>query len=160
MQEILDLKAKLYQGDLQGAIAICDELETMGRQDKINTLESFLVVLIVHLIKIQVENRVTVSWCESIRNSLLEIKDRNKLGKKSHYIKRGFWLESYENKLYRAIIKAAKEVFSGIEIDHLEAKINYPELKTETLNLLDLTYSLTERELVNKISKKFDIQSI
>lgn len=158
MQEILDLKEKLYQGDFQGAIAICDELETMGRQDKINTLESFLVVLIVHLIKIQVENRITASWIESIRNSLLEIQDRNKLGKKSHYIKRGCWLESYENKLYRAIIKASKEVLQGIEIDQLEAKIHYPELKTETLDLLDLTYYLTERELVNKISTKFEIK--
>ncbi|WP_019506414.1 hypothetical protein [Pleurocapsa sp. PCC 7319] len=51
MEEILKLKEKLYQGDIQAAIAICDELETMGRQDKINTLESFLVVLIIHLIK-------------------------------------------------------------------------------------------------------------
>ena len=108
MQEILELKEKLHQGDINTAIAICDELETMGRQDKINTLESFLVILIIHLIKVQVENRVTASWIESIRNSLLEIKDRNKLGKKSHYIKRGCWSEYYENKLYRAILKAAK----------------------------------------------------
>ncbi len=100
MQEILELKEKLYQGDIKAEIAICDELETMGRQDKINTLESFLVVLIVHLIKIQVENRVTASWVKSIINSLLKIKDRNKPGKKSHYIKSGCWSEHYENKLY------------------------------------------------------------
>lgn len=54
MEEILELKEKLYQGDVLAAIAICDELETMGRQDKINTLESFLVVLIIYLIRIQI----------------------------------------------------------------------------------------------------------
>ncbi len=155
MQEILELKEKLYQGDIKAAIAICDELETMGRQDKINTLESFLVVLIVHLIKIQVENRVTASWVKSIINSLLEIKDRNKLGKKSHYIKSGCWSEHYKNKLYRGIIEAAKEVSGGIEIDNLEAKINYSELESETLTLLDLTYSLQEREIVKAITAKF-----
>lgn len=155
MQEILELKEKLYQGDVEAAIAICDELETMGRQDKINTLESFLVVLTVHLIKIQVENRVAASWVESIRNSLLEIKDRNKLGKKSHYIKPNCWSEYYENKLYRAVIKAAKEISGGIEVDDLETKIDYSQLETEALYLLDLTYALNEREIVKAIGTKF-----
>ena len=91
MEEILELKEKLMNNSIHEAISLVDELETMGRQDKINTLESFLVVLLVHLIKIQVENRTTNSWLSSIINSLLEIKDRNKLGKKSYYIKRGNW---------------------------------------------------------------------
>ena len=59
----------------------------MGRQDKINNLESFLVVLLIHLTKIQVEKRVTRSWKNSIINSLLAIQKRNRLGKKSYYIK-------------------------------------------------------------------------
>ncbi|MDJ0590536.1 MAG: DUF29 family protein [Pleurocapsa sp. MO_226.B13] len=154
MEEILELKEKLYQGDIAAAIAICDELETMGRQDKINTLESFLVVIIIHLIKIQVENRVTASWIESIRNSLLEIKDRNQLGKKSHYIKRGGWSESYENKLYRAIIKASKEVAGGMEIKDLKAKINHEPLKNKTLDLLDLIYTSSEEEIVESLNEE------
>lgn len=153
MEEILELKEKLYQGDLEAAIAICDELETMGRQDKINTLENFLVVLIVHLIKIQIENRVTASWVESIRNSLLEIKDRNKLGKKSHYIKRGNWSESYDRKLYRAIIKASQEVAGGMEIKDLQAKIDNDSLKNKTLYLLDSIYHLSEEQIVESLSE-------
>ncbi len=54
MEEILELKEKLLNQDIEAAILLVDELEAMGRQDKINTLESFLVVLLVHLIKIQV----------------------------------------------------------------------------------------------------------
>ena len=153
MEEILELKQKLYQGDIQAAIAICDELETMGRQDKINTLESFLVVLLVHLIKIQVENRVTASWIESVRNSLLEIKDRNQLGKKSHYIKRGCWSEHYNNKLYRAIIKASQEVAGGMTIKDLKAQIDYEGLENKTLYLLDLIYSLSEEEIVESLNE-------
>ncbi|MGK7892852.1 MAG: DUF29 family protein [Xenococcus sp. (in: cyanobacteria)] len=59
----------------------------MGRQDKINNLESFLIILVIHLIKIKVEKRVTRSWRSSIVNSLPEIQKRNKLGKKLQYIK-------------------------------------------------------------------------
>ena len=71
MEEILELKEKLMNNSIHEAILLVDELETMGRQDKINTLESFLVVLLVHLIKIKVENRTTNSWLNSITNSLL-----------------------------------------------------------------------------------------
>ena len=74
----------------------------MGRQDKINNLQSFLVILLVHLIKIQVEKRVNTSWHNSIINSLLEIQKRNKLGKKSHYIKPTEWTDSFDISLPRA----------------------------------------------------------
>jgi len=128
----------LGQSAVTFGIAICDELETMGRQDKINTLESFLVVLIIHLIKIQVKNRVTASWIESIRNSLLEIKDRNKLGKKSFYLKTDDWSESFDNKLYRAIVKASKEVAGGIEIKQLKALINRDPKATRSVIALNI----------------------
>lgn len=157
MEEILELKEKLYQGDISAAIAICDELETMGRQDKINILESFLVVLLIHLIKIQVENRVTASWIESIRNSLLEIKDRNKLGRKSYYIKQGCWSEYFENKLYRAIIKASKEVRGGIDIKDLKATIDKEQLKSQALSLLNLIYDLSEEEIVDCLNDEFSL---
>lgn len=86
MEELLQLKDHLLARNYEAAISIVEELETMSRQDKINTLESYLTVLLIHLIKIQVEKRVTKSWLVSIRNSIYEIKRRNRLGKKYHYI--------------------------------------------------------------------------
>ena len=86
MEEILELKECLLNHQYERAMTIVEELELMGRQDKINNLESFLIVLLIHLIKIQVEKRVTRSWRSSILNSLREIQKRNKLGKKSQYI--------------------------------------------------------------------------
>ncbi len=153
MEELLELKEQIVKGDLVAALAIVDELETMSRQDKINTLESFLVVLLVHLIKIQVEKRVTRSWRNSIINSVTQIQIRNRLGKKSNYIYE--WDEHYQNKLFTAIRQAAEEVFGGIEIEELEAKINYSQLQEDTKKLLTIIYSQTEREIVNFIRGKY-----
>lgn len=105
MEEILKLKENLLNNNIQDALLLVDQLEEMGRQDKINTLESFLVILLVHLIKIQVE-RTTNTWLNSITNSLLEIQVRNKLGKKSYYIKPDNWHEHLINKESLAVLKA------------------------------------------------------
>jgi len=78
MEELLTLKSLLLQGDIQGALAIVEELEEMSRDDKINNIRSFAVILLLHLIKQQVENRTTRSWDVSIRNSALEIQEKNK----------------------------------------------------------------------------------
>lgn len=153
MEEILELKEKLMNHSIQDAILLVDELETMGRQDKINTLESFLVVLLVHLIKIQIERRITNSWLNSITNSLLEIQDRNRLGKKSHYIKQGNWDEYIDNKESRAVLKAAKEIFSGINVKQLRSQIDFLSLRSQALFLLDLTYTKNAEEIDEIVQK-------
>ena len=155
MEEILELREQIVKGDLVTALAIVDELETMSRQDKINTLESFLIVLLVHLIKIKVEQRVTRSWRNSIINSVTQIRTRNKLGKKSHYIYE--WDEHYQNTIFTATRKAAEEILGGIEIEELEAKINYPKLQQSVREILATIYSGTEREMVNFIRDKYEI---
>jgi Domain of unknown function DUF29 len=155
MEELLELKEQLVKGDLVAALAIVDELETMSRQDKINTLESFLVVLLVHLIKIQVEQRVTRSWRNSIINSLTQIQTRNRLGKKSSYIYD--WDEHLQNIIFTAVRKAAEEIFGGMEIEELESQINEAQLRRDAQQLLAMTYSQTERELVNFIRDQYPI---
>ncbi|WP_019506545.1 DUF29 family protein [Pleurocapsa sp. PCC 7319] len=115
MEEILELKDCLLNQQYDRAFAIVEDLEAMGRQDKINNLESFLVILLIHLIKIQVEGRVSRSWKNSIINSLLAIQKRNKLGKKSHFIKENNWSEHILNCQFEAILGAAKEVFEGMD---------------------------------------------
>ena len=102
MEELLQLKNHLLARNHEEAILIVEELETMSRQDKINTLESYLTILLIHLIKIQVERRITNSWRVSIRNSIYEIKRRNRLGKKSHYIKQREWLEHFNEVISEA----------------------------------------------------------
>ncbi|MGB5636156.1 MAG: DUF29 family protein [Waterburya sp.] len=160
MEEILELKDCLLNHQYERAISIVEELEQMGRQDKINNLESFLVILLLHLIKIQVEKRITRSWRRSILNSLREIQKRNKLGKKSHYIRRDDWQEHIEAVSPDAIFKAADEAFGGIEIKALKSLLNLNTLQNNALELLNLTYTLDGDSMVETICDRFQIGSL
>lgn len=157
MEEILELKDYLLNHQYDQAMTIVEELEEMGRQDKINTLESFLVILLIHLIKIQVEKRVTRSWRSSILNSLREIQKRNKLGKKSQYIKLNQWSEHLKATYPDAIFKAADEIFGGIEIKELKSLVNLNTLQNTALELLQFTHTLDGESLVELIGDRFPI---
>ena len=158
MEEILELKDCLLNREYDRAFAIAEDLEAMGRQDKINNLESFLVILLIHLIKIQVEKRVTRSWKNSISNSLLAIQKRNRLGKKSHYIKPGDWDEYILECQFEAILAAAKEVFEGIDYRELEKLIDLDDLTRVSNELLALTYNNHAREIIESIDRKFVVE--
>ena len=157
MEEILQLKDCLLRQEYESAFAIVEELEAMGRQDKINNLESFLVILLIHLIKIQVEQRVTRSWRNSISNSLLAIQKRNKLGKKSHYIKVNEWNEHILDCQFEAILAAA-EAFKGIDYLELERLVNLKQLIAISNELLAITYSKNQREIIESIERKFPVK--
>ncbi len=157
MEEILELKDCLLNHQYERAMNIVEELEQMGRQDKINNLESFLVILLIHLIKIQVEKRVTRSWRSSILNSLREIQKRNKLGKKSQYIKSNQWMEYFEDVYPDAMFKAADETFGGIEIKKLKSLVDLSKLQNTTLELLEFTYTLDGNNMVNLICDRFPV---
>jgi hypothetical protein len=151
MEEIIELKQSIISHDWETSLAIIEELEEMGRQDKINNLQSFLVILLIHLIKIHVENRVTTSWRNSIVNSLLEIQKRNQLGKKAHYIKQTDWEDSFQQALPRALIKASQEAFGGIDLDELTNLIDRQVLKDRTFELLDETYRSDPLQIFNLV---------
>lgn len=155
MEEILELKNCLLNKQYDRAFAIVEELETMGRQDKINNLESFLVILLIHLIKIQVEKRVTRSWKNSLSNSLLAIQKRNRLGQKSHYIKQDEWKEYILDCQFEAVLDAAKEVFEGIDYRDLEKLVDFDRLIIVGSELLVLTYSQSPREIIEAIDSRF-----
>jgi hypothetical protein len=158
MEEILELKKCLLNQKYDQALVIVEELEEMGRQDKINNLESFLVILLIHLIKIQVEKRVTRSWRTSIGNSLLAIQKRNKLGKNSHYIKQVEWTEHILDCQFEALLTAAKEIFEGIDYQQLEKLVNFSEIIAISRELVDLTYSQEKREIIDIVNQKFPLK--
>ncbi len=49
MGEILELKQSLLSGNIDQALFLVEELEEVGRKSIIENLESFLVVLLIHL---------------------------------------------------------------------------------------------------------------
>ncbi len=114
MEELLTLRELLVKGDMSGALAIVDELEEMSRDDKINNIRSYAVVLLLHLIKQQAENRTTRSWDLSIRNSIRSIQTKNKRRKAG-----GTYLDAHELRLAileayaEAVDRAATEVEEG-----------------------------------------------
>lgn len=158
MEEILELKECLINQKYDRAFAIVEDLEAMGRQNKINNLESFIVILFIHLIKIQVEKRIAISWKKSISNSLLAIQKRNRLGKKSYYLKQNDWDEYILECQFEAILGAAKEVFEGIDYQELEKLVDFEQLMIIGKELLALTYCKSPREIVEFVDSNFLVE--
>jgi primase-polymerase (primpol)-like protein len=124
MEELLKLRELLLKGDMTGALAIVDELEEMSRDDKINNIRSYAVILLMHLIKQKAENRTTKSWELSIRNSIRGIQTKNQRRKAG-----GTYLNTDELSLAiseaytEAVDRASSEVEEGRYEPHELAKL-------------------------------------
>ncbi len=91
-QELIGLRTSILEGRYADALAIVDELEGMSKQAILRNIESFLVKMLVHLIKNQIEQRLTNYWVASISASLRQIQKLNlKENKTSYYIKQDEW---------------------------------------------------------------------
>jgi hypothetical protein len=90
MEELLELKALLTGGNISEALLLVEEMTEMSKDDKLNKIFSFSIILLLHLIKQQAEKRTTRSWEVSIRNSVRQIQRSNKRRKASgNYTKHG-----------------------------------------------------------------------
>ena len=138
MEELLTLKSLLLKGDIRGALALVEELEEMSRDDKISNIRSYAVILLLHLIKQQVENRTTRSWDVSIRNCASAIQSKNKRRKAGC-----FYLQPQELRLaleeaYPAAVNAASlEVEEGLyEPAALDGLVNREEILNRAFALI------------------------
>jgi hypothetical protein len=138
MEELLDLKKLLLKGDIQGSLAIVEELEEMSRNDIVKTIRSYAVILLLHLIKQQAESRTTRSWEVSIRNSVREIQRENKRRKAGgYYLAPEELVETLEEAYLNAIDEASLEVEEGrYEPEELEQLINKKEILNRALALI------------------------
>ncbi|NJL88767.1 MAG: DUF29 family protein [Coleofasciculaceae cyanobacterium SM2_1_6] len=141
MEEILELRQLLLQGDLQGALVVAEELVEMSKKDIINNIYSFAVILLLHLIKQRAENRTTRSWDLSIRNSVRDIQRLNKrLKTKGFYLNSAELEETLEEAYETAIDRAALEVFEGIyEVRQLQTMVKKTEIIDQALALIIVT---------------------
>ena len=100
---------------------IVGELEEMSKEDKLNKIYSYAVILLIHLIKQEVEKRTTRSWNVSIRNSVREINRVNKRRKSGgYYANDRELLDIINDAMPAAIDRASLEVREGLyEIDDL-----------------------------------------
>ena len=121
MEELFTLKQLLLKGDIRGAIAIVEELEEMSRDDKINAISSYAVILLLYLIKQQAENRTTRSWEVSIRNSVRMIQKKKKRRQSG-----GYYLPQEDLRL--ALEEAYPEAIDRVSLEVEEGRYQSDEL--------------------------------
>lgn len=138
MEEIIQLKELLLKGDIQGSLAIVNELEEMSRDDIINNIRSYAVILLIHIIKQQAEHRTTRSWDVSIRNSILEIRAKNKRRKSGGvYLPQEELLNTLKEAYPQAINKASLEVEEGrYEPEQLEQLVSRDDILHQAMQLI------------------------
>jgi len=115
MEELIELRSLIQRGDTQSALLLIDELEEMSKDDKINKIQSYAVILLLHLIKQSAEQRSTSSWDVSIRNSIFSIQRTNKRRKAGgNYLSDRELQEILEEAYDRALDNARLEAFGGV----------------------------------------------
>ncbi len=138
MEELLELKAHIRNKNYEAALGLVEELEEMSREDKINKIDSFLIILLLHLIKQDVENRSTRSWDRSIDHAARNI---NKTNKRRNAC--GFYLneaelqaaiaDAYPVALKDAAVEACEGQFSDRQ---LAEKVQAASIRERALKLI------------------------
>lgn len=148
-QELIDLRASILEGRYEDALLIVDDLDWMSKKGTLLAIESFLLRMLIHLIKNQLEQRLTNSWSASIRGSLVEIKQRNlQDSKSSYYVKQDEWDSMLEDRVEQAIRDASVEVLNGnYNSFQLSEMVDRDRVIITAKSLLDLTYSHSAKEL-------------
>ena len=138
MEELLELKALLHQGNVSGALLLIEDLEEMSKSDKLNKIFSYGIILLVHLIKKASENRTTRSWETSILNSVKQIQRINKRHKANGtYLTEQELTETLEDAYESALRDAALEAFEGrCEAEQLEEMIEREKVLQLAIDLI------------------------
>jgi len=113
-EELAQLRQYLETGQLDAAFDLLDEMDEMSRDDKIHKIQSYMHVLLIHLIKQAAAHRTTPSWDRTVRNALFwipRINRRRKAG--GWYIPTDEIQEALADVYEHALDSAAAEALSG-----------------------------------------------
>ncbi|MBW4657710.1 MAG: DUF29 domain-containing protein [Drouetiella hepatica Uher 2000/2452] len=138
MEELLELRQLLLEGNVSSALLLVDELEEMSLSDKINKIDSSGVILLIYLIKQRAEQRSMRSWEMSIENAVREIHKINRRRKsKGYFLDATELREILEEGYDVALKKAAIEAFEGrYETSALGERVDREAILTAALKLL------------------------
>ena len=138
MDELLQLREYIDHGQYAEALILIGEMEEMSRDDKIQKIESYLQVLLLHLIKQRVEGRTTRSWDVSIRNAadaIRRINKRRRVG--GHYLDEKELAEAIDESLPSAVRLASLEALEGrYDETELNARFDSAGLKRDALAIV------------------------
>ena len=138
MEELWELRHHLEAGDYGAALQVLDEMDEMSRKDTIYKIQSFMEILLIHLIKQRAEQRTTRSWELSIRTACSRIHRLNKRRKTTGWFLTSAELHEALDEVYDdAMDRAAFEAFEGQHTtSELAAMVNRQELLTQALALI------------------------
>ena len=138
MEELFELRSHIEQGNYAEALNLIGEMEEMSKDDKINKIFSYAEILLIHLIKKDVEKRTTRSWDASIRNSVYRIKYVNRRRKAGGYYLtenelKGVIEDAWPTALLIASLEALEGRYNDIE---LSQKFDAKQIKKEAFQLI------------------------
>ncbi|MBN3872622.1 DUF29 family protein [Nostoc sp. JL33] len=145
MEELLELRQFLEQGKIHEALLLVDELEEMSLSDKINKIDSYGVILLIHLIKQKAEKRSTRSGDVSIENTVREINKINKRRKSGgFYLNQAELMDILQQGYQVALKRAALEAFvraafrrkGRYEAQELATMVDEQGILTQALELI------------------------
>ncbi|NER51672.1 MAG: DUF29 domain-containing protein [Symploca sp. SIO1A3] len=138
MEELLRLRQYIQEQNYDQALTLIDEMEEMSKEDKLNKIYSYAVILLLHLIKQAAEQRTTRSWEFSIYNATKEIKRVNKRRKSGGYYASAEELQEILTDAFDIAIKrAALEAFEGqySEVE-LAERIDSEQIQHQAITLI------------------------
>jgi len=140
----MTLKNYLLAGDITAALTLVDEMEEMSKDDKISTIASYAVILLLHLIKQQIEQHTTKSWDVSIRNCVRQINRKNKRRKAGgYYLTKEELLNILQEVFNDAIDQASLEVADGkYDYEQLSALVDKNFIIDQAMSLINNAQSL------------------
>ncbi|MFM7364894.1 MAG: DUF29 family protein [Cuspidothrix sp.] len=138
MEELLELKNLLISGNIADALLLVEEMTEMSKDDKLNKIISFGIILLLHLIKQQAEKRTTRAWEISIRNSVRQIQRTNKRRKaNSNYLTETELQATLEDAYQSALDQASLEAFEGrYEADEIATMIDRNTIINQAFTLI------------------------
>ena len=156
IQELIDLRQSIIEGRTDDALEIIDDLNQMGRKSLIRNIKSYLVRLLIHLIKNEVERRLTNSWAVSIRESVLEIQDLNLMdNNNSYYVKtdelNSLLEQAFDSALYKASLEVNNGKYKPIQLLKIIDKEEVMGIASQFLNLI---YSYSRENLGDELNQQ------
>ena len=113
------------------------DLEDMSRECRVRQIASFIVVLLLHLIKRNAAAHSTRSWDVSIANAVVEINEvQQSRNTKNALLGEQELAALLHNQYRRSLNVASLEAFGGIDVPDLEKKVNEDAIVSIALELL------------------------
>lgn len=138
MEELIELKELLLANNIPDALLLVEEMTEMSKDDKLNKIFSFSIIVLLHLIKQQAEQRSTRSWDTSIANAVRQIQRTNKRRKAGGtYLTSEELRETLEDAYSSALRQAALKAFEGTyKVEELAARVDQTAIINQAMTLI------------------------